>query len=164
MQVLLESRGLQTKALRSYLMFTCYINYLPGCLDYCAVTFYAEDTVLFISDTSLHNVSSYMNSDLESLNKWLKLNHLTFSINKSKFMINGSSQRLYKIDSISFKVIKMDLDDVSSFKFLNIGTNKCLTWQDHVDQMYSQINKNLALLKRLRYCLPFDNQFCIIIL
>ena len=53
-----------------------------------------------------------MNSDLEKLNNWLKLNHLTLSISKSKFMIIGSSQRLNKIDSISFKVNNMDLDEV----------------------------------------------------
>ena len=97
------------------LLFTCYINDLPDYLDHCDVTLYADDTVLFISDKSLHNIKSYMNSDLEELNNWLKLNHLTLSISKSKFMIIGSSQRLNKIDSISFKVDNMNLDEVSSF-------------------------------------------------
>ena len=48
------------------LLFTCYINDLPDYLDYCDVTLSADDTVLFISDKSLHNIKSYMNSDLES--------------------------------------------------------------------------------------------------
>ena len=39
-------------------------------------------------------------------------------------MIIGSSQRLNKIDSISFKVDNMDLDEVSSFKYLGIVINK----------------------------------------
>ena len=95
------------------LLFTCYVNDLPDYLDYCEVTLYADDTVLFISDKSLHNIKSYMNSDLEELNKWLKLNHLTLSISKSKFMIIGSSQRQHKIDSISFQVDNMVLDEVT---------------------------------------------------
>ena len=138
------------------LLFTCYINDLPDYLDHCDVTLYADDTVLFISDKSLHNIKSYMSSDLEKLNNWLKLNHLMLSISKSKFMIIGSSQRLNKIDSISFKVDNMDLDEVSSFKYLGIVINNRLTWQDHVDQMFSKINKKLGLLKRIRYCLPLD--------
>ena len=81
------------------LLFTLYINDLPDYLEHCDVTLYADDTVLFISDKSLHNIKSYMNSDLEKLNNWLKLNHLTLSISKSKFMIIGSSQRLNKIRS-----------------------------------------------------------------
>ena len=97
-----------------------------------------------------------MNLDLEKLNSWPILNHLTLSISKSKFMIIGSSQRLNKIDSISFKVDNMDLDEVSSFKYLGIAINNRLTWQDHVDQMFSKINKKLCLLKRIRYCLPSD--------
>ena len=138
------------------LLFTLYINDLPDYLEHCDVTLYADDTVLFISDKSLHNIKSYMNSDLEKLNNWLKLNHLTLSISKSKFMIIGSTQRLNKIDSISFKVDNIDLDEVSSFKYLGIVINNRLNWQDHVDQMFSKINKKLGLLKRIRYCLPLD--------
>ena len=88
-----------------------------------------------------------MNSDLEELSKSrLKLNHLTLSISKSNFMIIGSSQQLNKIDSISFKVDNMDLDEVSSFKYLGIVINNRLTWQYHVDQMFSKIYKKLGLL------------------
>ena len=77
---------------------------------------------------------------------------------KSKFMIIGSSQRLNKIDSISFKVDNMDLDEVSSFKYLGIVINNRLTWQDHVVKMFSKIDKKLGLLKRIRYCLPLDTR------
>ena len=73
-------------------------------------------------------------------------------------MIIGSSQRLNKIDSISFKIDNMDLDEVSSFKYLGIVINNRLTWQDHVDQMFSKINKKLGLLKHIRYCLPLDGR------
>ena len=132
------------------LLFSLYINDLPNYLEHCDVTLYADDTVLFIFDKSLHNIKSNMNSNLEKLNNWLKLSHLTLSTSKSKFMIIGSSQRLNKIDSISFKIDNMDLDEVSSFKYLGIIINDRLTWQDHVDQMFSKINKKLGLLKRIR--------------
>ena len=148
--------GVSQGSILGPLLFTLYINDLPDYLEHCDVTLYADDTVLFISDKSLHNIKSYMNLDLEKLNNWLKLNHLRVSISKSKFMIIGSSQRPNKIDSISFKVDNMDLDEVSSFKYLGIVINNRLTWQDHVDQMFSKINKKLGLLKRIRYCLPLD--------
>ena len=47
------------------LLFTLYID-LPDYLEHCDVTLYADDTVLFISDKSLHNIKSYMNSDSET--------------------------------------------------------------------------------------------------
>jgi len=112
--------GVPQGSILGLLLVTFYINDLSDNLDHYDVTFYADDIVLFISDKSLHNVKSYMNSDLEKLSNWLKLNHLTLSISKSKFMIIGSSQRLNKIDSISFKVDNMDLDELSSFKYLGI--------------------------------------------
>ena len=42
-------------------------------------------------------------------------------------MIISSSQRLNKIDSISFKIDNMGLDEVSSFKYLGIVINNRLT-------------------------------------
>ena len=36
------------------------------------------------------------------------------------------------------------------------NNNNNLYWQDHVDQMFSKINKKLGLLKHIRYCLPLD--------
>lgn len=50
----------------------------------------------------------------------------------------------------------MHLDEVSSFEYLGIVINNRLTWQDHVDQKFLKINKQLGLLKRIRYCLPLD--------
>jgi len=61
-------------------------------------------------------------------------------------MFIGSGQRLNKIDFISFKVDNMDLDEVSSFKYLGIVLNNRLSCQDHVDQVFSKINKKLGLL------------------
>ena len=61
-------------------------------------------------------------------------------------MIIGSSQRLNKIHSISFKVDNMDLHEVSSFKYLGIVINNRLTWQGHVAQMFSKIKRSWAYL------------------
>ena len=47
-------------------------------------------------------------------------------------------------------VILYYLDEVSLFKYLGIVINNRLTWQDHVDQMFSKIKKKLGLLKRIR--------------
>ena len=40
--------------------------------------------------------------------------------------------------------------------YLGIVINNRLTWQDHVDKMFSKIKKKLGLLKRILYCLPLD--------
>ena len=50
-------------------------------------------------------------------------------------MIIGSSQRLNKVDSISFNVDNMDLDEVSSFKYLK--------WFPHnIRAIMAKIGKN----------------------
>ena len=46
------------------LLFLIYINDLPHCLEYCKVVMYADDTVLYYSGKSCHEIESHLNADL----------------------------------------------------------------------------------------------------
>ena len=78
-----------------------YINDLPDRLDFPDITLYADDTVLFIYSKSIYSIDSKLNSDLDKVSKWFISHQLTLNINKTKFIIIGSSQRLKKLKLIS---------------------------------------------------------------
>ena len=93
--------GVQQGSIPGPLLFTVYINDLPDRLDFLDITLCADDTVLFIYSKSIYSIDSKLNSDLDKVSKWFISHQLTLNINKTKFIIIDSSQRLKKLDSIS---------------------------------------------------------------
>ena len=90
--------GVQQGSIPGPLLFTVYINDLPDRLDFFDITLYADDTVLFIYSKSIYSIDSKLNSDLDKVSKWFISHQLTLNINKTKFIIIGSRQRLKKIE------------------------------------------------------------------
>ena len=65
------------------LLFVIYVNDLPNVLEYCQVTLFADDTVLYCSYKYPEDLQQKMNTDLGRVCDWLKMNHLTININLS---------------------------------------------------------------------------------
>lgn len=82
-------------------VYSSDINDLPDRLDFLDITPYADDTVLFIYSKFIYSIDSKPHSDLDKVSKWFISHRLTLNINKTKFIIIGSSQRLKKLNSIS---------------------------------------------------------------
>ena len=49
------------------LLFIVYINDLPRCVKHCSVNTYADDTVLYLAGPTVHNLTFYINQDLQCL-------------------------------------------------------------------------------------------------
>ena len=73
------------------------------------ILYQTHDTVLYFSSKSSNVLQEKFNCDLENVCKWLKTNHLTTNIKKSKFMIIGSTQSLAKLSS----TLVFSIEDVS---------------------------------------------------
>ena len=91
------SMGVAQGSIIGPLLFVIYVNDLPNVLESCQVTLFADDTVLYCSYKSPEELQKKMNTDLERVCDWLKMNHLTIDIKKSKFMLIGSGQRLARL-------------------------------------------------------------------
>ena len=49
-----------------------------------------------------------------------------------------------------------DINSVSSFKYLGVMLSSTFTWSDHIEYISCKVNKNLGLLRRIKYYLPYD--------
>ena len=71
-------------------------------------------------------------------------------------MIIGSKRKLVGISSLLLSIFDTDINSVTSFKYLGVMLSSTFTWSDHVEYISSKVNKNLGLLRRIKYYLPYD--------
>ena len=133
------------------LLFLVYINDLPLAIKNCEATLYADDTALYYFAKEPHLLEEALNDDLLRVANWLHGNKLTLNLTKTKSMIIGSNTKLIGISSFSVSIVDTDINSVSSFKYLGVMLSSTFTWSDHVEYISSKINKNLGLLRRIKY-------------
>ena len=155
-EVAAVSIGVAQGSILGPLLFIIYMNDLPDVLQFCHITLYADDTVLYLASKSTADLQSKINADLRRICKWLQANQLTLNVKKSKFLLIGSSSRLSKVSSILISADDIPLDNVDSYTYLGIVINNQFSWTDHIDCIRGKISKKLGLLRRIKSSLPLN--------
>ena len=111
------------------LLFSICINDLVSVSNKLNFLMYADDTTIYfnLEDFSRDDVVNCVSIELNKVNDWLHENKLSLNIEKTKCMIFHRHQK--KIEPMSFSINEVQIDNVSSFKFLGIMLNEHLTWK-----------------------------------
>ena len=110
---------------------------------------YADDTTLqstlncFTPDPK-SNINERINTEINQINEWLCSNKLSLNIKKSKFMLFHQPNKKFNIPKIAINSI--EIEQVDSFNFLGITTDKQLTWKQHVNSICSKISRSIGIL------------------
>ena len=85
------------------ILFVIYINDLPKSLLKSSIGMYADDTVIYFSDSCPDVIKQVLQNDLTNVEKWLVSNRLILNQSKTKWMLFGTRQKLehcpdYKIE------------------------------------------------------------------
>ena len=88
------------------LLFIIFINSMSSVIKHGNIFMYADDTTLSVSSTDVKDISKKLESDLESISKWLGNNELFLNTDKTKVMLIGTNARLrsVNIDDLCIKV------------------------------------------------------------
>ena len=92
---------------------------------------FADDTCVLLSGKNLNTIIDHMNTELISLNNWLKANKLSLNTKKSCFMIFHRSR--IKSNSIGSIIIdNTELIKVDYAKYLGVIIDHKLNWIKHI--------------------------------
>ena len=117
------------------------------------IVMYADDTTLYVSGRTLSEVQMKLQSEFDTICLWIKRNKLSLNIDKTKFMIIGSKQRLTNVNNNDNILIKHEgkaIDQVRTFKCLGVTIDENLLWTDHVNNLCRKVYAGLAMLKRVK--------------
>ncbi len=135
------------------LLFSVYVNDLPQCLNMCKTNLYADDTALTIVAQNKDNLECIMNNTLDEVFNWFKINRLSLNCAKSKIVCFGTRPRLSKCESLNVECDGINLEQVTSYKYLGVMIDSSLSFNENTEYIYSKVIKRLGVLGRSRYFL-----------
>ena len=124
------STGVPQGSILGPLLFIIYINDFAQSSPKFNFIMYADDTTLsstldsFAQYSKNENVEFIINTELDKINEWLKLNKLSLNVNKSKYMIFKTARRNNMINPLNIKIDNTYIDRVDEFNFLGISFNE----------------------------------------
>ena len=136
------------------LLFSICINDLVTVSNKLNFLMYADATTIYfnLEDFSRDDVVNCVSIELNKVNNWLHENKLSLNIEKTKCMIFHRHQK--KIEPMSFSINEVQLDNVSSLKFLGIMLNEHLTWKAHANMITIKLSKVVRIINKLKYVYP----------
>ena len=132
------------------LLFLVYINDIQNCAPGTNIKLFADDTNIFVSNSTVDLVCTQANEVLICLSNWFNENKLSLSIEKTCYSIfaNLNSD---KNSQHSVSINGSDIQKVSNSRYLGVIIDNALSWKDHIDNVYKKLLKFVGIFYKLRY-------------
>ena len=109
---------------------------------------FADDSSFEGSGNTRDEVESLMNTELEKINEWFRLNKLTLHPDKSKYLIHSRDKLInLKIGNKGIKRCGYGLQE-ESVCLLGIQIDENLDWKEHIAKVKKKVSKGNYLLWR----------------
>ena len=82
---------------------------------------FADDTIVFASNSDINNVHASVNMELVEVGNWLKTNNLSLNVSKISYMMISNQK-----NALDIKIRESILTKVSTVKFLGVHSMKIL--------------------------------------
>ena len=103
---------------------------------------YADDTTIYfnLNDFPVINREVEINSELEKVNTWLKLNKLAINVDKSKCMFFHKRRA---ITPLKFLMNNRIIDVVHNFNYLGIMLDANMSWKSHIAMLVTSFPESM---------------------
>ena len=140
------------------ILFLMYFNDFEQCLSHSRVYKFADDTVIFVPRSQRDDIESDLNSDLQGISEYFRINELVINLKKGKSesMLFGTSKKLSSADSIKLKYDHHCISSTQEYKYLGTILDQSLSFRRNFEALYKRMSSRLRLLSSLKYLLPTD--------
>ena len=129
------------------LLFIMYTNDLVKCIRNSGVLLYADDTVIYRSDTDAVRNHRNLQGNLNRLYKWCTNNGLTINSRKTKVVEFGPTGKKVKDLHINKEILAYE----KQYKYLGVILDTKLNFEPHFKKLVKTFSINLY--RHIKYCL-----------
>ena len=129
---------------------------MPNCTKCSTARMFADDTNLTASGSSVTEIKTVLNKDIECLVEWLCVNKLTLNVIKTEYMLIGSRQRIAcQTEKLDLYINNVALKQSHAFKCLRLTIDDNLTFKIYIENVIKKVKRNLSILLKAK---PLLNQ------
>ena len=149
------TQGVPQGSIIGPLMYIIYANDITRIFKKCEVALYADDTVLYTKCKSWKTALSNMQTSLNALGKWCKLNGIFVNCCKTKYMLFGSKVTLAKCKDreIKLTIDKQQIERAHNYCYLGMTLDEQLNYELHAQGTFRKVKNKLIQLRTMRYFL-----------
>ena len=146
------TRGVPQGSFLGPLLFNIFINDLVYSIMESNKALYADDCVIYSSDSSLGTLNSRLNRDVGRILKWNSENTMVLNLDNSYSMLISISHKLMHLARKRLDIIcgESPLDNVSHHKHLGIVIDDTLSWSQHIRFLTNKLNLRLRVFNRIK--------------
>jgi len=136
------------------LLFLLYINDIHKSSNLLKFFLFADDTTIFCSGKNWVDLIVLINQEMDRVADWLKANKLSLNVKKTKYIVFRQPKHILTTNLIL--VDGVEIEQVSSTKFLGIEIDSDLTWKIHIHKLESKLASIIGVIGTLRFKLNID--------
>jgi hypothetical protein len=134
-------------------MFLIYINDIGEKLVSLSRLF-ADNTSLGYSSQSVDQIKTVINDDLLELNAWSSKWLMSFNPQNTVTLFFSNTGN---IENIEFSFNGKSIPLSTSYKHLGVNLSQNAKWNEHLENMITNITRHLGILRKLKFSLNRSN-------
>ena len=124
-------------------LFLLYINDICIVSNLLKCVLFADDTNIFCSSTSLHDLQYTNNRELAKLVVWFSVNRLSLKLGKTNYVLFNSRP---SDDVLALTINNVALPRVVATIYLGIIIDDKLSWKPHIQSVKSKLSSVLSIM------------------
>jgi hypothetical protein len=145
--------GIPRGSILGSLFFLLCINDLPKIVTKNnSMVLFADDTSLLITGLNKLDFNININQSLHNIISWFNSNLLTLNFDKTHY-VEFRSKNYYQVETI-VRYEQKDISNSTETEFLGLIIDETLSWNQHIEQIATKLSSACYALRILKYIVP----------